>query len=53
VAKPETLAPRRECPKPPVAAGCLLEFASESSAIAFERYLKTGSGRPFAKPHFI
>jgi predicted GIY-YIG superfamily endonuclease len=30
-----------------------LEFSSESSAIAFEKYLKSGSGRAFAKKHFI
>jgi len=30
-----------------------LEFATETSAIAFENYLKTGSGRAFAKRHFI
>jgi predicted GIY-YIG superfamily endonuclease len=30
-----------------------IEFSSESSAVAFERYLKTGSGRAFAKRHFI
>ena len=30
-----------------------LEFATESSAAAFEKYLKTGSGRAFAKRHFI
>ena len=30
-----------------------LEFTLESSAVAFERYLKSGSGRAFAKRHFI
>jgi putative endonuclease len=30
-----------------------LEFACETSAVAFEKYLKTGSGRAFAKRHFI
>ena len=30
-----------------------LEFATEASAIAFEKYLKTGSGRAFAKRHFM
>jgi predicted GIY-YIG superfamily endonuclease len=30
-----------------------LEFASEPSAVAFEKYLKTGSGRAFAKRHFV
>jgi putative endonuclease len=30
-----------------------LEFSDESSAIAFEKYLKTGSGRAFAKRHFL
>ena len=27
-------------------------FADENRAIAFERYLKSGSGRAFAKKHF-
>ena len=27
-------------------------FTEETKAIAFERYLKTGSGRAFAKKHF-
>ena len=31
----------------------LLEFATQSSAVAFEKYLKTGSGRAFAKRHFV
>jgi len=30
-----------------------LDFATESSAVAFEQYLKTGSGRAFAKRHFV
>jgi len=30
-----------------------LEFATESSAVAFEKYLKTGSGRAFAQRHFV
>ena len=29
-----------------------LEFADEPTAIRFERYLKSGSGRAFAKRHF-
>lgn len=29
-----------------------LEFRTESAARAFERYLKSGSGRAFAKKHF-
>ena len=29
-----------------------VEFASEDRALAFERYLKSGSGRAFAKRHF-
>ena len=29
-----------------------LEFRTEDAARAFERYLKTGSGRAFAKRHF-
>ena len=30
----------------------VIEFAEESTAIRFERYLKSGSGRRFAKRHF-
>ena len=30
-----------------------LEFATPANAVAFERYLKTGSGRAFAKRHFV
>jgi len=30
----------------------IMEFANESTAARFERYLKTGSGRAFAKRHF-
>jgi predicted GIY-YIG superfamily endonuclease len=30
-----------------------LEFANEESAALFERYLKSGSGRAFAKRHFV
>ena len=30
-----------------------LEFATQSSAVAFEKYLKSGSGRAFAKRHFV
>jgi len=30
-----------------------IEFGSENSAVAFEKYLKTGSGRAFAKRHFV
>ncbi len=30
-----------------------IEFASEASALAFEKYLKSGSGRAFAKRHFV
>jgi putative endonuclease len=29
-----------------------VEFADQSRATAFERYLKSGSGRAFAKRHF-
>src|SRR5204862_1390095 len=29
-----------------------VEFSAEREAIAFERYLKSGSGRAFAKRHF-
>ncbi len=30
-----------------------VEFAREASAMAFEKYLKSGSGRAFAKRHFV
>jgi len=30
-----------------------LHFVTEASAVAFEKYLKTGSGRAFAKRHFV
>ena len=30
----------------------VIEFSAESPAIAFERYLKSGSGRAFARRHF-
>ena len=30
-----------------------LEFTDASSVVAFERYLKSGSGRAFAKRHFV
>ena len=30
-----------------------IEFANPDSAVAFERYLKSGSGRAFAKRHFV
>jgi putative endonuclease len=30
-----------------------VQFAKQQSAALFERYLKTGSGRAFAKRHFI
>ena len=30
-----------------------IEFELERVAIAFERYLKSGSGRAFAKRHFV
>ena len=30
-----------------------VEFATQRSAVAFEKYLKTGSGRAFAKRHFV
>jgi hypothetical protein len=29
-----------------------LEFPNESAAARFEKYLKSGSGRAFAKRHF-
>ena len=30
----------------------VMEFADEATATRFERYLKSGSGRAFAKRHF-
>jgi putative endonuclease len=30
----------------------VIEFADEATAVRFERYLKSGSGRAFAKRHF-
>ena len=30
-----------------------LEFTTERSAVQFERHLKSGSGRAFAKRHFV
>jgi hypothetical protein len=30
-----------------------VEFARQESAVAFEKYLKTGSGRAFAKRHSV
>ena len=30
----------------------VIEFSEERKAIGFERYLKSGSGRAFAKRHF-
>jgi hypothetical protein len=30
----------------------VIEFPTEAQARGFERYLKTGSGRAFAKRHF-
>jgi hypothetical protein len=31
----------------------VIEFTNEASAVAFEKYLKSGSGRAFAKRHFV
>lgn len=36
----------------PWALDVLIEFADERRAVAFERYLKSGSGCAFAKRHF-
>jgi predicted GIY-YIG superfamily endonuclease len=30
-----------------------VEFSRPESAVAFEKYLKSGSGRAFAKRHFV
>jgi putative endonuclease len=32
---------------------CYLGFADADSALAFERYLKTGSGKIFLRRHFL
>ncbi len=32
---------------------CYLAFAMEQRAVAFERYLKSGSGKTFLKRHFL
>ena len=40
---------RRHRPWKPIV---VIEFSSESVAIRFERYLKSGSGRAFARRHF-
>jgi predicted GIY-YIG superfamily endonuclease len=39
----------RNCPWRVIVA---IEFRTEESALRFERYLKSGSGRAFAKRHF-
>jgi hypothetical protein len=31
----------------------VVEFSTEVAAVAFERYLKSGSGRAFAERHFV
>ena len=36
----------------PWTVGVVIEFATEREAVAFEKYLKSGSGRAFAKRHF-
>jgi putative endonuclease len=36
----------------PWALAVAIEFTAEREAVAFERYLKSGSGRAFAKRHF-
>jgi putative endonuclease len=30
-----------------------IEFSNQDSAVRFKRYLKSGSGRAFAKRHFV
>ena len=32
---------------------CYLGFAGEAKAVAFEKYLKSGSGRAFSKRHLL
>ena len=36
----------------PWSVAVLIEFPTERGAVRFERYLKSGSGRAFAKRHF-
>lgn len=36
----------------PWRAHVVIEFSDEAHAVRFERYLKSGSGRAFAKRHF-
>ena len=39
-------------PRRPWQLHVVIEFSDEKRAIRFERYLKSGSGRAFAKRHF-
>ena len=39
------------CEVPPWSLDVVVEFADERRAVAFERYLKSGSGVAFAKGH--
>jgi putative endonuclease len=39
-------------PRRPWQVHVVIEFADERRAVRFERYLKSGSGRAFAKRHF-
>ena len=36
----------------PWTVGVVIEFPAEQEAVRFEKYLKSGSGRAFAKRHF-
>ncbi len=44
---------RSTAPFRPWVLATLIEFNEEKTAIAFERFLKTGSGRAFAKRHLM
>ena len=40
------------CDYRPWSIAVVIEFSTEREAVRFERYLKSGSGRAFAKRHF-
>ena len=44
--------PQRTCRYRPWSLDVVIEFADEQRAVAFERYLKSGSGVAFATRHF-
>lgn len=43
---------RQTAPYRPWQLHVVIEFSNEATAVRFERYLKSGSGRSFAKRHF-